>query len=89
MSLVVYIVIRPLIGPSAWASITSTMNTAVSVSRNGEQTRPGSLAQMLHDWFGAHVNGPIRWGITLLATNEIAELVVFYEWSFNGGAPLT
>ena len=31
------------------------------------------------DVFSAHINGPIRGGMTLLTTNEIAELVVFYR----------
>ena len=30
---------------------------------------------------GAQINGPIRKGIMLLTTNEIAGLVVFYGWS--------
>ena len=33
--------------------------------------------------FGAQINGPIRIGMTLLTTNEIAELVVFYGLSLS------
>ena len=48
-------------------------NSTLSVPRNGERTRPGSLAQVIH------INGPIRRGMTLLTTNEIAELVEFTD----------
>ena len=37
---------------------------------------------------GAYVNGPIRIGMTLLTTNEIAELVVFYGPSLSMGKSL-
>ena len=40
-------------------------NPSVSVPRNGERTRPGSLTHMVKV-FGAQINGPIRKGITLL-----------------------
>ena len=33
--------------------------------------------------FGAQINGPIRIGMTLLTTNDIARLVVFYGRSLT------
>ena len=49
-----------------------------SLSISMEQTRPGSLTHVIVEVFGAQINGPIRIAMTLLTTNEIAELVEFY-----------
>ena len=54
-------------------------NPSVSLPRNGEGTRPGSLALVIHDeTIGACAGGPMRRGMTLLTTNEIPGLVVFW-----------
>ena len=88
IALVDYNVVPILIGPPAWTPITSIMYHV------GERTRryPFPVTGNGHGWvpspmwhtvevIGTHAGGPIRRGVTLLTTNEIAGLVVFWASS--------
>ena len=48
--------------------------------RKGERTRSCPLAQVIHgrSYIGAHVDSPIRRGMTLSTTNKVAGSVVLY-----------
>ena len=98
ISLVVNNVISVLIGLFFWPYWTLIMDSLGEGARpfSGSVTRPCPFPVMgnghsrvpspresmfkVHD---GHRNGPIRSEMTLLTTNEIAELVVFYGWSLT------
>ena len=60
-------------------------NPSVSVPRNRERTGPGFLTHVIYtiEVIEAHPDGPYRREMTLLTTNENAELVEFYACSLR------
>ena len=65
-------------------SVTHPWPFPVSGNRH---SRAPSPRWYLIEVFVARINGPIKWGMTLLATNEFAGLVVFWAWSLYSITP--